>query len=187
MRFIFTRHTTTEWNLAGILQGQTDIPLNQQGRAEARQLAHALQGLSITKIVSSDLKRAKETAEIINDVLKIPLQSDQRIRECSFGSLEGLTDKQATERHGLPAPDHTTDQHVSYDFRPFGGENRNEVLERHIATLNELVETQDGNIILLVGHSRGLCTLLAELGQAPNLKRGEYRTVEFGLKQQQVE
>ena len=178
MKFILTRHTTTEWNSVGRIQGQTDISLSQQGKAEAEQLAKLLSGLGINFIVSSDLKRSSETAEIINSLLVVPLQLERRLRECSFGNVEALTKQQAIEQYGSSMAQNWEDQYQSYNFRPFGGEHREDVLERHIEVL-ELLSSQKLGTTLLVGHGRGLCTLLAGLGQSPELKRGEYRLIEY--------
>ena len=180
MKFILTRHTTTEWNSIGRIQGQTDISLSQQGKTEAKQLAKLLSGLGINFIVSSDLKRSSETAEIVNALLAVPLQLETRLRECSFGKVEGLTKQQAIERYGPSMVPNWEDQHHAYDFRPFGGENREDVLARHIEVLKSLASEKPNSTVLLVGHGQGLCTLLAGLKQSPELKQGEYRIIEYG-------
>ena len=179
MKFILTRHTTTEWNSTGRIQGQTDISLSQQGKTEAEQLAKLLSGLGINFIVSSDLKRSSETAEIVNALLAVPLQLETRLRECSFGKVEGLTKQQAIGRYGPSMAPNWEDQHHIYDFRPFGGEHRDGVLARHIEVLKSLANEKLNGTVLIVGHGRGLCTLLAGLGQSPELKRGGYRLVEY--------
>lgn len=183
MKLFLVKHTTTEWNAGGRIQGQTDISLNPQGRTEAKQLAELLSALGIDIIVSSDLKRTKETAEIINSVLQIPLRLETRLRECSFGSVEGMTKQQAIGRYGPPMGPNWEDQHLAYDFRPFGGEHRDAVLARHLDAVRSLARDNPNKTALLVGHGRGLCTLLAALGYSPDIKRGEYRLVEFHDKQ----
>lgn len=179
MKLILTRHTTTEWNSVGRIQGQTDISLGPVGREEAQRLSEMLSPLGIHMIVSSDLKRAKETAGIINSVLQVPLQIEARLRECSFGKFEGLTKEQVIERYGLDAIKIWEDQHLAYDFRPFGGEHRDSVFARHIEVINQLADKHSEKVVLLVGHGRGMCTLLGGLGHSPDLKRGEYRLIEF--------
>lgn len=177
MKFVLVRHASTEWNLTGRIQGQTDIGLSPQGRKEAVHLSGILSGLGISLIVSSDLKRAKETAEIINSVLHVPLHFDPRLRECSFGQVEGLTKQQAIERYSPTMAPNWEDQYHAYDFRPFGGEHRDDVLTRHLEALRSLASSDPEKVV--VGHGRGTWTLLAELGYDPALKRGEYRLIEF--------
>jgi probable phosphoglycerate mutase len=92
-RHVFlTRHGETDWNAEGRWQGHTDIPLNANGRAQARALAEFLRGSGIPAIVSSDLARAHETATIIGSSLGIALAyTDPGLRERMFGVFEGLT------------------------------------------------------------------------------------------------
>ena len=177
MKFILTRHTTTDWNLAGRIQGQTDTELNEQGRKEAISLTKKLLGFNISRIISSDLKRSKQTAEIINFQLKVSLILEKDLRECSFGSIEGMTREEAIKKYGASIIKHWDDQYKSYDFSLFGGENRNQVLGRHIRVLKKYSDTSK-EIILLVGHGRGLSTLLSELEYPPTLQRGEYRAID---------
>ncbi len=178
MKFILTRHATTDWNLAGRIQGHTDISLNPQGRAEAEELAKVLFGLDIHLIVSSDLKRASETAKIVSALLGVPSQLDKRLRECSLGDIEGMTKEQAIEKYG-PTIAPMWEDRYPYDFRPFGGEHRDAVFARHTQILEALASEQPNDTVLLIGHSRGMRTLLAGLGHSPDLKRGEYRVIEY--------
>ncbi len=175
---ILTRHLTTSWNREGRIQGHTDIELDEGGKEEAGIRAQKLQNLGICRIVSSDLKRAAETADIISKVLGVSFTKDKRLRECAFGVLEGLTREEAEKKYGtqvLAAWDATYD---SYDFSLYGGENKSQVLERHISFLHDLPSCSAHEKILLVGHGRGLNTLLASLSYPPDLKRTEYRVIE---------
>src|SRR5581483_1732760 len=86
------RHGETDWNAAGRLQGHTDIPLNETGRAQARALAAALRARALAGGVTSDLCRARETGEIVAVELAVPLAyADHELRERAFGKFEGLT------------------------------------------------------------------------------------------------
>jgi 2,3-bisphosphoglycerate-dependent phosphoglycerate mutase len=75
------RHGLTDWNLEGRYQGQSDIPLNAEGLAQARRLAERLKGTSIEALFSSDLLRAYQTAKILGECLGLPVQADPRLRE----------------------------------------------------------------------------------------------------------
>ena len=91
------RHGQTDWNIAKKTQGHTDIPLNDFGKKEAERVSEIFSSIPISKIISSDLIRAKETAEIINVRTKCPLIVDKRLREINYGILEGV------ERNKLPS------------------------------------------------------------------------------------
>jgi probable phosphoglycerate mutase len=83
------RHGQTDWNKLKKLQGQTDIPLNEVGKQEALSVANSLNNIPLEQIISSDLSRAVETAKIINQNFKLPLLTDNRLREVNYGDLEG--------------------------------------------------------------------------------------------------
>ena len=176
---ILTRHLTTTWNREKRIQGQTDIELDEEGKQEAKVLAKKLQFLGIGCIISSDLKRASQTAEIIAETLQVPVILDKRLRECAFGAVEGLTREEAGEQYGNKILDAWDDQYDSYDFCEYGGENRKQVLERHLQFLKNISSLSSAKTILLVGHGRGLNTLLASLGHSPTIKRSEYCIIEY--------
>lgn len=88
IELLFVRHGQTDWNLSGRLQGIMDIPLNETGINEAHELKKNL-NVKVKSIISSPLKRAYKTAEIINEKLCLPITSDPRITERNFGSLAG--------------------------------------------------------------------------------------------------
>lgn len=94
-RVILWRHGRTEWNLAGRVQGQSDIPLDEVGRQQAREAGARLASLKPTRIISSDLQRASATAAELAAFSGVELQLDPRFRELNFGVREGLTWKEA--------------------------------------------------------------------------------------------
>ena len=71
---LLVRHGETDWNADGLLQGHTDRPLSDYGRGQARQLAEDLEGEGLDAIYSSDLSRARETAEIVGERLGLPVE-----------------------------------------------------------------------------------------------------------------
>ena len=176
---ILIRHLTTTWNRRKRIQGQTDIELDEGGKQEAKALAKKLQHLGIGCIISSDLKRASQTAEIIAEILRVPVILDKRLRECALGTIEGLTREEAGEQYGDKILDTWDGQYDSYDFGKYGGENKTQVFRRHLELLKEISSITAEKTILLVGHGRGLNTLLSALGYPPTLERSEYRVIEY--------
>ena len=87
--FFFLRHGETAWNKDRLAQGQTDIPLNQTGRDQAEKTRPVLDGHGAVRIFTSPLKRAAETAEIVNRTLKLPIEHHSGLMERYFGPLEG--------------------------------------------------------------------------------------------------
>jgi broad specificity phosphatase PhoE len=93
---LLVRHGETDWNRTGRWQGHSNPPLNELGRQQARELAESLDGVDV--VYSSDLARARETAEIVAERLGIEVRFDPRLRERSFGAWEGLTSAEIEER-----------------------------------------------------------------------------------------
>ena len=91
MSIYVVRHGQTDWNLQKRAQGRKDIMLNENGIEQARNLKESLNGIKFGKVISSPLKRAKETAEILAPGSVI---EDNRIIERDFGEFEGLSAKE---------------------------------------------------------------------------------------------
>jgi broad specificity phosphatase PhoE len=87
--FYFIRHGETDWNQKNIIMGQTDIPLNEAGRQQAREASKNLQNINFSNIYSSPLLRAHQTAEIINEDFKHSLILDSGLMERKWGKYEG--------------------------------------------------------------------------------------------------
>jgi len=83
------RHGQTDWNKGRKLQGRTDIPLNENGRAVAQLTREGLKDIAFDMAFTSPLKRARETAEIILTGRNIPIIDDERVIEVNFGEYEG--------------------------------------------------------------------------------------------------
>ena len=91
MQIVLVRHGATDWNLQGRCQGATDRELSEVGVRQAEQLAVLLSSESIQAIYSSDLRRARQTAELISQPHNLPVLIEENIRELDHGALEGLT------------------------------------------------------------------------------------------------
>src|SRR6266550_6847085 len=94
---LLVRHGETDWNRDGRWQGGSNTSLNELGRQQARSLADQLDG-NIAAVYSSDLSRARETADIVAAKLGLEVRVDPRLRERSFGSWEGLTTPEIEDR-----------------------------------------------------------------------------------------
>jgi glucosyl-3-phosphoglycerate phosphatase len=90
-RLVVWRHGNTDWNADGRVQGQADVPLNQLGHRQAAEAAQLLLRLRPTAIVTSDLRRAADTAAALAAVTGLPVRSDSRLRERHFGAWQGMS------------------------------------------------------------------------------------------------
>jgi broad specificity phosphatase PhoE len=144
---ILVRHGETDWNRVRRYQGHADPPLNEAGRAQARELAHKLKPLELDAIYTSDLRRAAETAEIIHAGRDILLMRDVGLREIDVGSWSGLTREEIEQRF----PGETTHD----------GESREAHRARVVRTVTAIAAQHDGARVLIVSHGGSLRTLLS--------------------------
>ena len=93
MEILLTRHGQTQWNVLGKVQGKADIELNENGILQAEETGEILKNENIDLIICSPLKRAKQTAEIINKNRNVPIIYDEDIIERDFGEFEGVNKK----------------------------------------------------------------------------------------------
>lgn len=144
---LLLRHGRTEYNAAGRLQGQVDIPLDDVGRWQAREAAHDLvQRHRPTRIVSSDLSRAHETAQAVADLADVEVELDPRLRERSFGDWEGLT----ADEMGARWPAEYAVWRSGHDPQRTGAETRRAVAERMATAIAEHAERTDPDGALVV-------------------------------------
>jgi Fructose-2,6-bisphosphatase len=149
------RHGQTDWNARGILQGQTDIPLNEEGMAQAKLLAGRLQREEAIwdAVVTSDLKRAFMTGKLIADALGIPLlPPDARLRERSFGEAEGTTEEERLRRWG-----------PGWRELELGVESDSAIRRRGREAVEQLTEADRHRRLLVVSHGSFIAQLLQEL------------------------
>lgn len=92
---LLVRHGETDWNAERRWQGHADVPLNERGREQAEALAETLAADRIDAIYTSDLSRARETADILGARLGVPVVVEPDLREIDVGPLEGLTADEA--------------------------------------------------------------------------------------------
>lgn len=154
-RFIFlARHGETDWNAAGRWQGHTDVPLNDRGRAQALTIAESLRSLGLGAVVSSDLARARETAQIVGASLGLDIAYlDADLRERMFGIFEGLTRDECERLHPEAWRAWVEERRPAH-----GVESHAAVAERVVAAIARAVSrlAVDGAPVLLVTHGGAL-------------------------------
>lgn len=146
------RHGQTDWNINRRMQGHTNIPLNDEGRKQALTLQSYFQENSVDLFVSSDLLRARQTAEIANCYLNHPFVVSQEFREVCLGELEGLTQAEAHEKYGIESWERWTSiKPENAHFRYPQAESAYEGVNRFTKGLKRICEE-------LNFESVGLCT-----------------------------
>jgi probable phosphoglycerate mutase len=136
--FLF-RHGETDWNREGRLQGQTDVPLNALGLAQAETLARKLAPYGLEAVLSSDLRRAATTGRIVAEALGIPLFFEPLLRETTVGEAEGLLWAEARARFG----EALTERWFTDDDAAFpGGETGGQTRARGLAALRRFAAAE---------------------------------------------
>jgi probable phosphoglycerate mutase len=153
-RMLLVRHGETEWNRNGQFQGQIDVPLNDNGRAQAEKASDFLKDVSIDAAYTSYMARPKETAEIIlNHHPGLTLHSVDELREISHGEWEGKFETEIES--GYPGMLHQWQTHPETVQMP-GGENLQQVWHRAILAWKKIVEAHSGSdevqTVLVVAH-----------------------------------
>ena len=144
------RHGRTDWNAMYKLQGGTDIPINDEGRRQAREAAQKYRDIPFDICYCSPLIRARETAEIFLEGRNIPIVYDDRLREMSFGMYEGT--EQVFEKPDCPMYTMFKDP-LRYKAQG-GAESFEELFARTGEFLEQVAEpaVQEGRNVLIVGH-----------------------------------
>ena len=147
------RHGQTDWNVAGKCQGMTDIELNSTGIKQAEQARNEITNYKIDLIICSPLKRARKTAEIINEVTNCKIISDERIIERCVGEIEGTTKEEWNSISGDDV-DIINNYNLNYDKQDI--EPIQTVCKRVWDLLDEIKEKYKDKNVLLVTHG-GTC------------------------------
>ncbi len=148
-RIIFWRHGRTAWNAERRFQGQTDIPLDDTGLAQAARAAKVLARLRPHRIHSSDLSRARATADALAGLTGLPVENDVALRETYAGEWQGLTRTELEERFG----DDLRQWAAGAEIRPGGGETRSEVADRMVAAVDRaLAGMAPGETLVVATH-----------------------------------
>ena len=166
-RLLLLRHGETVYNADKRMQGQLDAELSEAGYAQAKAVAAYLgeRERDIRRIVSSDLRRAHLTAMAAGEVLDLPVEVDQRLRETHLGVWQGRT-------HGEIDAEYVGQRarwRHDANWAPEGGETRVAVAERMRSVVDELLADDEwpGSTVLLVAHGGAIAALTASLLDVP--------------------
>jgi broad specificity phosphatase PhoE len=149
-KFYFMRHGKTDWNIKNLCQGQMDIPLNQKGMQEVEQLSSLITTLPFSKIFTSPLTRALQTAQIIKKNCLQSIEIIDALKERKWGLIEGAA---STEMYRI---EELEEQNIPYASH-FGIESRSAFKLRVLQGINSVLSEETP---LFVSHGRVFLVLL---------------------------
>ncbi|WP_312442307.1 histidine phosphatase family protein [Lacrimispora sp.] len=159
MKIYLIRHGQTDWNIQGRIQGSHDIPLNETGRSQAELLAKGMDSRPVTRIFSSTLTRAMETAERISSRQKVEIYSMPQLIEVEFGKWEGMTWDEIMEAYPKEyklwtlSPDEAS---------PPGGETQDQVISRCVLAVGEILRITGGREdVAIVSHGATIAYIVS--------------------------
>lgn len=159
MKLYLIRHGQTDWNIQGKIQGSHDIPLNETGREQARQVAKGMESKLITRIFSSTLKRARETAEEIAKIQNVDICYKKELIEVEFGKWEGLTWEEI--KKAFPN-EYQRWSSNPVEVAPTGGETQDQVIWRTMEVVEEILKVTNGREdVAIVSHGLTIAYLIA--------------------------
>ncbi len=168
-QLVMVRHGQTQFNAGSRMQGQLDTELTDLGRAQALAAAEVLSKRQPLLIVSSDLRRAYDTAVMLGEHTGLRVQVETRLRETHLGDWQGMTHAQID----AAAPGARLAWRDDADWAPHGGESRVDVAGRSLPLIGELVAGQpewgaaDARPVVLVAHGGVIAALTAALLRLP--------------------
>ena len=177
-RMVLVRHGQTEYNREGRWQGVgSDVPLNDEGRAEASRVAEAIAQRfdgAVDAVYTSDLSRARETARIIGARLGLSPVDEPALRELSHGRWEGLTKAEVEARW---PEEHAEYQAHPYDIRRGGGDSYRDLEARLWPGLERLASEHRGERIVCVSHGGPIRLALSKILERPLTDRDAFGVV----------
>ncbi|WP_232663029.1 histidine phosphatase family protein [Pseudonocardia sp. TRM90224] len=165
-RLVLLRHGQTDYNVAGRMQGHIDSMLTDSGRAQAAAVAPEIARLAPDLIISSDLKRAVDTADVVGAATSLPVKLDPRLRETHLGEWQGQTVADIEQAW----PGAIAVWRSDPAWAPPGGESRLEVVRRSRPVVEELDdEFADGpdTCVVLVAHGGLIAGLVSAMLALP--------------------
>ena len=165
-RLVLLRHGQTEHNADSRMQGQLDTELSDLGRAQARRVADLIAALNPRLLVSSDLRRARDTAVAVGEACGMDVRTDPRLRETYLGDWQGHTHQEVDSAY----PGARKVWRADANWAPPGGESRVQVAARAVPLVQELeAELPDWGRrpVVLIAHGGVIAALTATLLDLP--------------------
>ena len=163
-RVLLWRHGQTDWNTANRFQGHSDIPLNAVGQYQAKHAASILVGMQPTKIISSDLSRARDTAQALGDLTNLKVEIDIDLRETNGGLWEGKTgaENRAEDLQNFV-------RWIDGEDNPAGttGEKRSDVANRAVSAIKRALGDLDNQLLVVTTHGGTARCVLGSLLNLP--------------------
>ena len=176
MKLYVARHGQTVFNAADKISGITDVELTQQGIEQARELAQKLADIKIDLIISSPMRRALDTSNIIAEICGAEVMIDERLREQNYGIFEGMN----------PKTPEFLEYKKCFAYKYPGGESMMQVAARTYPLIDEVKEKYEGKNVLLLCHGgvwRVIHTYFHDLTNEEffAFKRGNCTIMEYDL------
>lgn len=183
-KWLIVRHGETEWNRDSRIQGQADTPLSDEGRAQVAALGAALKGAQIDRAFSSDLSRARETAELVLGERNVPVETTGDLRELNFGRWEGRLGAELAVQEPEPFFAWHTG---SPDFAAPEGESVQDLARRVERFVAERQECMLQGTSLIVAHGGSVRCLLCVMLGIPLAAVGRFNVARASLSILEVE
>jgi len=168
------RHGETDWNIAGILQGWTDVPINDQGRRQAYELVGGFSHAKFSKVYSSPLIRSLETAEIIARSLRLDSpECHDGLKERNFGVIQGIPKSELADLNPVLLQQ-ILKRNPAIDFEE--GESMDEFADRVLDAISSIAKPNAGKRILAITHGWVMDVITRHIASRPrstilNMKR----------------
>jgi len=163
-RLYLVRHAQTDWNANGRFQGQTDVPLNDDGLKDCLEARKAAQKLSLTAAYTSPLLRARQSADALIEGRGLELQERPALMELHLGELEGMYATEARERYAHVL---TQWKEAPTSVHMPGGESLVEVQARVSNCIEDIVTQNPGGSVLVVAHGFALLSFVCHVLHLP--------------------
>lgn len=169
-RLVVIRHAETEWNIQNKFQGHLDSKLTLPGIKQAEAIADTLKGEAYDVIYSSDLERAKQTAEIIARSLNLKVYTEKDLREINLGVMQGLKKDEFIVKY----PEVISKYHADPEYVIPGGESKLQLYNRATGILEKIIRKHKGHNILLVAHGGVLDCIIRNTFDIPLNKQRNF-------------